>query len=91
MAIIKFKDKNGNWKILTIKTSLGDNAEEIYIGNEKPSDLFCKVWYNTSTPVPVANCQVSPGQWVEVAGGGGSEIDYITDEEYEEIMGGLGI
>lgn len=24
-------------------------------------------------------------------GGGGSDVDYITDEEYESIMGGLGI
>lgn len=89
MAVIKYRDKDGKLKTLTLNVSADDN---IHIGTEEPIDPSCKVWYDTSTPVPIAKCKLPSGDWVVVSGGGGgSDVDYITEEEYESIMGVLGI
>ena len=90
MAVIKYRDKDGKLKTLTINGS--GNTNGVHIGNEEPIDPSCKVWFDTSTPTPLTKCKLPSGEWVEVAGGGsGSDVDYITDEEFETIMGGLGI
>lgn len=95
MAVIKYKDANGNWRTLTEHVNISGDTSGVHVGNEEPIDPNCKVWYDTSyTPTPLAKCKLPSGEWVEVAGGGGggtSDVDYITDEEYESIMGGLGI
>lgn len=88
MAVIQYRDKDGKLKALTLTVS--SNSSDVHIGNEEPIDPSCKVWYDTSTDVPLSKCKLPSGDWVVVAGGG-SDVDYITDEEYEKIMNEVGI
>lgn len=74
MAVIKYKDKNGNWKTLTESVNIKTESDSgIHIGEEEPVDPSIRVWYDTSyQPTPVAKCKLDNGEWIVVAGGGGS-------------------
>ena len=88
MTKVKYRDKDGNLKALVISAS--GSTTDIYIGNEEPIDPSCRVWYDTSTDVPLSKCKLPSGDWAVVAGGG-SDVDYITDEEFEQMMKDIGI
>lgn len=91
MAEIRYKDKNGNWSTLTGNTTIKEAVSEVYVGSEEPVDPAIKVWYDTSyTPTPLAKCILPSGEWVVVSGIG-SDVDYITDEEFEELMKEMGL
>lgn len=71
MAVIKYKDKNGNWKTLTETVNVSGDTSGVYVGNEEPVNPNCKVWYDTSySPTPVAKCKLANGEWAIIAGGG---------------------
>lgn len=101
MAVIKYKDKNGNWKTLTESVNVSVDASGSHIGDEEPVDPSVRVWYDTSyLPTPVAKCKLDSGEWVIVAGGGGGsssggslnnakfEVSYTTEWRQKSISYG---
>lgn len=91
MAEMKYKDKNGNWNTLAGSVNIKESISEVYVGSEEPVDPSIKVWYDTSyAPTPLAKCILPSGEWVVVSGGG-SDVDYITDEEFEDLMKEMGL
>lgn len=74
MAVIKYKDKNGNWRTLTesVNVSVDTEAKNVYVGElEELVPLDCRVWYDTSHTPPLCKVKVNE-EWLTVAGGGGS-------------------
>jgi hypothetical protein len=70
MAVIKYKDKNGNWRTLTENVNVSVEASGTHIGDEEPVDPSIRVWYDTSyIPTPRVKCKLDDGSWVEVSGG----------------------
>jgi hypothetical protein len=66
--------------------------DSIHKGDTPPTDETYQYWLDTSVAPALLKYKNDNGYWVGIAGGGGtSDVDYITDEEYESIMGGLGI
>ena len=77
MTKIKYRDKDGNLKVLALNNSSG--TTDIYIGSEEPIDPSCKVWYDTSTETPLAKCKLPSGDWITVAGGSSLDSSSIAE------------
>lgn len=84
MAVIKYKDKNGNWKVLTENFNIKAETDSgIHIGDEEPIDPAIRVWYDTSyLPTPLAKCKLDSGEWVTIAGGGGGNGSSTNNAEF---------